>query len=377
MLVSALRPKQKALFGAASPHCGLEGSEWHGTWKGSLRNELPHHYGTAVRSPSSCLDQPRRPPVPAAPIRWSGKGRMSTARSIHYWLPGKQWHGSPSIPHSPPGAWWPVGESQGHQSHHREGSSCKSGHTFRIKFGRCCNSWMLPSVWPTGPAWPITHVFPTVGTALGVSPTVPAHTDPRLGGKGEKTTLALKGLGLDLRLSATEGGPSSSRDTLGLLSPYHSRLQQGREHWARGQDVNWALKSPSEASPLLIWWCKTHDDPSWLTPGSCWNHLTAEPVGPQLQKCLCFTPMKISSWVKNSEGFNQHRISLSGDSHLSMQNISNVIKAMYFHKWNNYSWLHLLLVLKQYVLIDVNNYKGCWSSRPTLNSTWLSLITDL
>lgn len=31
MLVRAQQPKQKALFGAASPRCGLEGSEWHGT----------------------------------------------------------------------------------------------------------------------------------------------------------------------------------------------------------------------------------------------------------------------------------------------------------------------------------------------------------
>lgn len=77
------------------------------------------------------------------------------------------------------------------------------------------------------------------------SPPAPAHTDPGgMGGKGEKITLALKGLGLDPRLSETECGPSSSKDALGLWSSYHSRLQQGREHCARRQDMNWALSVP-------------------------------------------------------------------------------------------------------------------------------------
>lgn len=76
--------------------------------------------------------------------------------------------------------------------------------------------------------------------------------------------------------------------------------------------------------------------------------------------------------MKNSVGFNQHRIRLSGESH------SEYAKYLKHYKCHiifenetiihgfTYSWA---LVLRQYMLIDVNNYKRCWIFRPTLNST--------
>lgn len=99
------------------PLLTVSGRQWMAWHLKGKPKKLAHHYGTALRSPSSHLDQPGRPPVPAAPVRQSSNGRMSMALSIHYWLPGKQWHGSPSTPqhHIPFGVWWLMGESQDHK----------------------------------------------------------------------------------------------------------------------------------------------------------------------------------------------------------------------------------------------------------------------
>lgn len=252
-----------------------------------------HHYGPALRSASSYLDQPRQLPVPAVPIRQRGNGTINTALSIHYWLPGKQWCGSPSIPHSPAGEWWLMGESQDHK--HRamaqKDPAVNLDRPLESNSGDGCNSWILPSERPTGPAWPITHVSPT-GCSIGSLLTQHLLTQTQgWEGKVKRPPLALKGLGLDPRLSATEGGPGSSRDALGLLSPYHGRLQQGREHWARGQDVNWALSLPLK--PAL---CSAGGAKHMMTPLNSHQRaagiVSPQLVGPQLHKCFCLTPMK-------------------------------------------------------------------------------------
>lgn len=135
MLVSTLGPKQKTLFGAASPRCGLAGGERHDAWKGSLRNK---HTIMALLwdPPSSCLDRTRRLPAPAASISRSG-GR-SMAPSIGHGLPRKQRRGSPSTPHSPPReAMANGGEPRPQtQSHRPEGLRYKFREALKIKFGR-------------------------------------------------------------------------------------------------------------------------------------------------------------------------------------------------------------------------------------------------
>lgn len=99
---------------------------------------------------------------------------------------------------------------------------------------------------------------PTVGTALGVIPPAPAHTNQGLGGEGEKTTPCLKGLGLDPRLSATKGGSGSPRAVITL--PQQAPARQGALSQRAGCELS--SDSASEASPLLSWWCKTRGDPS-------------------------------------------------------------------------------------------------------------------
>lgn len=336
-----------------------------------------HHYGTALRSASSYLDQPRRPPVPAAHIRWSGNGRTSMALSICYWLPGKQWCGSPSIPQSPAGKWCLMGDSQDHKhkaiTQNDPAVNLETPLESNLEDG--CNSWTVPSEWPTGPAWPTSHVSPTVGTALGASPPAPAHTDQGLGREGEKTTPCLKGLGLDpdcQQLRVVLAAP-------GLFSPYHSRLQPGREHWARGQDVNWALTLPLKPALCSAGGAKhvmtplnSHQSAAGIvSPQSLWAPSSAGASASLLRKSLLEWRIQWASTNTELDWEMNHSQSL--------QNTSEVTDAMYFHKWNNNSWLHFswVLALRQHVLIDVNNYKGCWSSRPTPNSLLFYLITDL
>lgn len=148
------------------------------------------------------------------------------------------------------------------QSHGPGGPSCKSGHSFRIKFGRFAIAehflqlakWSSTAHLPTCPPLQAQHWQ-----------SVPQHllTQTGAGREGWKDHPCFKSFGLRHRMSAAEGGPSSSRDALGLLPPYHSRLlpaRQGALSQRAGCELN--SKPPSEASPLLSWWCKTCDDPS-------------------------------------------------------------------------------------------------------------------
>lgn len=194
MLLSALRPKQKELFGAASPCCGLEGNEWHGTWKGSLRNEHTIMALLWDLHPPIWISQglsQQRPSDEAAMAGWAQHWASTTGSLESSDL-------APPASQTPSKAVMASGGEPRPQSHHSEGLSCKSEHTFRIKFGRCCNSWTLPSAWQTGPIWQITPRVPHCGH--GTDSQIP------LGGKGEKTTLVLKGLCLDSRLSLSNWG---------------------------------------------------------------------------------------------------------------------------------------------------------------------------
>lgn len=224
------------------------------------------------------------------------------------------------------------------QSHHPKGPSCKSAHAFGIKFGR----WTLPSVWP----WSSTARHPRVphcGHSTRSQSPITCSYRPRLRGKGEKITLALKGLCLDPRLSGTKDGSGSFRDALELLSSYHSRLQQGREHWARGQDVNWALDLPLKPA-LCSAGGATHVKPPLnshqraagiILPQSLWAPSSKSAYASLLWKSLLEWRIQWASTDTELDWVVNHT--------QSMQNISNVINAMYFQKWNNYSWLHLLV----------------------------------
>lgn len=199
------------------------------------------------------------------------------------------------------------------QSHGPEGPSCKSGHSFRIKFGRFAIAehflqlakWSSTAHLPTCPPLQAQHWQ-----------SVPQHllTQTGAGREGWKDHPCFKSFGLRHRMSAAEGGPSSSRDALGLLPPYHSRLQQGKEHWARGQDVNWTLSLPLK--PAL---CSAGGAKHVMTPLNS-HQRAAAIVAPQ----SLWAPSSKSAYAsllwkslleKNSVGFNQHRIRLSDDSH--------------------------------------------------------------
>lgn len=124
------------------------------------------------------------------PAIWISQGghpssdRMSTALSIHYWLPGAvTW--LPQHPTQPSMGVMADGREPRPQtqSHCPKGPSCKSGHTLESNLEDGCNRRMRPSAWPTGPASLAHHPHvPHCGTALGV----PQHllTQTRVGWEG-------------------------------------------------------------------------------------------------------------------------------------------------------------------------------------------------
>lgn len=162
----------------------------------------------------------------------------------------------PQHPTHPPGLWWPVGESQDHKhkaitqkdpavkldpplESNLEDAAIAEGFLQRGKLVQHGPSSTCPPLWE----W---H-----------------YSQTPLGGKSEKITPALKGLCLDPRLSLSNLGWSQQLQghtgavvTLSQQDPG----MQGALSQRAGYELS--SKPPSEASPLLSWWCKTRDDPS-------------------------------------------------------------------------------------------------------------------
>lgn len=165
MLVSALGPQQKTLFGAASPRCGLAGSEWHDTWKGSLRNE--HTITALLWDPPICNREggclPHQRP--------SAKAVEAGAR--HWALTTASLESSnmapPSIPDQPStgsDGRWGRAETTNTKPSPRKTPTVNAEKPLKSNLEDGCVGWTLSSAWQTGPAWLVTSTSPITGMVL-------------------------------------------------------------------------------------------------------------------------------------------------------------------------------------------------------------------
>lgn len=304
------------------------GRQWMAWYLKGKPKKWAHHYGIALRSFILLSGSDKAAACPSSRAVAGGAWHWASAL-------GSPETGNPARPASHTalrGEWWPVGESwdHKHKAITQKDSMVNPQKPLKPNLEGGCVSWTPSSAWSS-----VTHhpcvPSPTHSSARSESPSACPCGEQESGLK--RSTPCFERFGITPQII--------SDWHQSLLSPNHGRVWHTGQ--AGAQDESWALTLPLKPAlcsagggnhGMILLNSPLRTAPI-VPPQSWWAPISTGTSVSLLRKSLLVGRIQWVSTKANLDWVLNHT--------QSMQNIPQVINAMYFHKWNNYSWLHLLL----------------------------------